>query len=537
MASILGSRDLGWRSALAAAVLVTAAGIGPLLGYLETLDADTAALTGAIGLVVGLCLAWPVLRPISASAQALSDAIRRMADGDRTVPLPGIDGGDEIGAIAKACAACRASVAEADRLRAANEGLKAQADVEQRRTQLGALRGLVGAGIKNSEAVIRLGHMGVDVADSNARMQTMAASVEELMTSVREIADNSDSAAEESKAAEAAMAGGIDSSRSAAESMQQIFTSVSGAAHEVDALAKASEEIGEIVTQINAIAGQTNLLALNATIEAARAGEAGKGFAVVASEVKNLANQAAGAADDITARIGDLRGRMDGIVSSMRQGADAVDQGRHVIDGLGGRLEDVATRISAVTLRMTEIAGILGQQNAAASDVASGVTSVAQMSESNAAAVHQLIGDMEALARRLDEQIGGHAELGGAAIIEVAKNDHVAFKRRIVDAVLARSDLRPDQLADHHHCRLGRWYAAVQDAALTGNPAFKALAGPHERVHEIGREILRRYGDGDTRGAIEQLDALGEASAEVLGILDRLAGLMADGERSQGLSA
>lgn len=63
-------------------------------------------------------------------------------------------------------------------------------------------------------------------------------------------------------------------------------------------ISKCSEEIGEIIGTIEAIASETNLLSLNASIEAARAGEAGKGFAIVAGQVKNLADESARAAGE-----------------------------------------------------------------------------------------------------------------------------------------------------------------------------------------------------------------------------------------------
>lgn len=77
------------------------------------------------------------------------------------------------------------------------------------------------------------------------------------------------------------------------ESINQLSDSMEG-------IICASEEIGKIISQINAIAVQTNLLSLNASIESARAGELGLGFKVVATEVGALAMRSAQAADEST---------------------------------------------------------------------------------------------------------------------------------------------------------------------------------------------------------------------------------------------
>ena len=534
-----GSLKDGMRARLVLVALAPVGGfsLGLLTSQLNPVGPAGTAVTAAAGLAGGLAVAWVAMRGVHRPTRALADAMLRMAAGDRTVPLPGMAHNDAIGAIARACGACRDSVAEAARLREQNEQLKGQAEDERRQVLMGNLHGIVSAGIQSSEAVIRLGHMRMAVDDTNAQMQTMASAVEELLTSVKEISANSEAAAGESRTVETAASAGVKASKAAVQSMQEIFVAVNGAAENVDELARSSAQIGEIVDQINNIAAQTNLLALNATIEAARAGEAGKGFAVVASEVKTLANQAGRAADDIAGRIADLRGRMDGIVAAMQGGAQAVSQGRESITAVGDQLEDVAERISTATAKMAEVAGILSQQEAAAGSIAEGSNTVARASEDNAAAIKQVLAEMDGMAKTLDEQIGSFAGLGGGAIVEIAKNDHVAFKRRIVDAVLERTQLRPDQLADHHNCRLGKWYDDVQDPRLRDNPSFRALIAPHERVHVIGRQILEVLSAGDRRRAIDLLDDLGGASAEVLGLLDDLATAMAEAQAEPGQAA
>jgi PAS domain S-box-containing protein len=110
-------------------------------------------------------------------------------------------------------------------------------------------------------------------------------------------------------------------------------------------LTETVQEIGDVVSLIQSIAGQTNLLALNATIEAARAGEAGRGFAVVASEVKSLAVQTAKATEQIAGQIEAVQNSTRFAVEAIRRNTERMKE----IDGFTSAVVDSIAQQNSAT--------------------------------------------------------------------------------------------------------------------------------------------------------------------------------------------
>ncbi len=136
-----------------------------------------------------------------------------------------------------------------------------------------------------------------------------------------------------------------------------------------------STRIGNIISEIEAIAAQTNLLSLNASIEAARAGEAGRGFSVVADEIRDLADQSAKAAVDTR----------ELIENSIKE----VTEGNRVAERVADSIKSVVDGINQIADFTQNLKVMVNDQAEAMRQAEIGVNQISEVVQSNAATAEE----------------------------------------------------------------------------------------------------------------------------------------------------
>lgn len=187
-----------------------------------------------------------------------------------------------------------------------------------------------------------------EAATQESSMHAVDATIGEIAGSIGEIRSGVESIVTSSSEIREAATVGQQTVEEATHKIESLETTITQAADVMQALGKRSDEIGNIVEQISAIAQQTNLLALNAAIEAARAGEHGRGFAVVAEEVRKLAEQSSHSADDIAARISLIQSDTEKAVQAVNDGEKEVTSSAAAVVSVSQAFGNIDTRVQGM---------------------------------------------------------------------------------------------------------------------------------------------------------------------------------------------
>jgi methyl-accepting chemotaxis protein len=187
--------------------------------------------------------------------------------------------------------------------------------------------------------------------EQSAAVSQATTTVDEIRTIAEQLVNRSQSVADTAQRTVAVSRTGQEISRETIAGMGQIKTRVDVIEENILALSERTQQIGEIIDTVNAIAAQSNMLALNAAVEAARAGEQGKGFAVVAEEVRDLAERSTQATAQVkaTLRVSDIQKATASTAMATEEGKKGVDTGvslvarmRETIDQLTAAIDDSA---------------------------------------------------------------------------------------------------------------------------------------------------------------------------------------------------
>jgi len=251
----------------------------------------------------------------------------------------------------------------------------------------------------------------------SAGAQEQAAAVAQTVTTVNEVVQTTEQAAERARTVADTAQRSLEVSRTGRKVIEESVLAMGNVKEQVEAsaegilsLAEQAQSIGTIITTVTEIAEQTNLLALNAAIEATRAGEQGRGFGVVAAEIKTLAGQSKKATQQVRQILGEIQRATNGAVMTTEECSKSVNGAVKIIVQAGDTIRNLADVIALAAQSATQIAASAGQQAAGTAQIHQAMQNINQVTSQNIGSTRQMeqaAKDLNLLGGRLRERLTG----------------------------------------------------------------------------------------------------------------------------------
>jgi methyl-accepting chemotaxis protein len=289
---------------------------------------------------------------------------------------------------------------EAEEARTAAERAKSEG-MRQAGERLAAIAGKMQTSA--GQLIDNIQHAGDGADAQRARAEANAAAMEEMNSTVLEVARNAGAAASSAEETRSNAAQGAEIVTGVVQAIGEAARKTTSLKNDLNQLGTQADGIGQIMNVITDIADQTNLLALNAAIEAARAGEAGRGFAVVADEVRKLAEKTMQATKEVGDAVKAIQAGTHGSIQGMEEASVSVDKSTEMVQRAGASLQTIVAIAESTADRVRSIATASEEQSAASEEITQGTTEINRIAEETTALMRRANDEMDALRLLVDE--------------------------------------------------------------------------------------------------------------------------------------
>ncbi len=221
-----------------------------------------------------------------------------------------------------------------------------------------------------------------ETMEANNEIANMGSSIEEAVSDIEILNQNSVKMKNYSKSAE-------DTLNELVAISEQTSRAIEEVKEQTNLTNESAQAIQVATDMITSIAAQTNMLSLNASIEAARAGENGKGFAVVADEIRNLSEQSRNSAEEILAIVSELIRNSNTSVETMNHVSGSVQEQNAKLGNTKEMFVSLNTEISSVSSGVDRIRRSMEELERVKDTVMASVEQLAAIAEENAASTEE----------------------------------------------------------------------------------------------------------------------------------------------------
>ncbi|WP_033135882.1 methyl-accepting chemotaxis protein [Aeromonas finlandensis] len=392
--------------------------------------------------------------------------------------------------------------------------------ISQLTTTLGELAG-------ESERLSRsaAGNLGSMTRQQEQTTQ-LATAMTEMTSTVHEVANNTAQAAEAASEADNQAATGDGVVQQSVSMIEQLAEEIASAGNTVQEVAKASEQIGTVLAVIQSIAEQTNLLALNAAIEAARAGEQGRGFAVVADEVRSLAGRTQHSTAEIRGTIEQLQRAVGATVTMIEHSVSRAGESVARANQAGEALSRIKGAVNSIRDMNAQIAAASEEQSSVSDEITRNIVSVHEISQATTLVARdtaQIATHVAALVDKLGDLAGQFQDGSNVRMVLTrARAAHLGWKTRVRAYLDGQEGLSRSEAVSDKECRLGRWYFSEGASCCSSQPAFKAIATPHARLHQVIQQVIELKNQHKHAEAEALYREIEQNSEQVVGCIDQL---------------